>query len=198
MISLERYIVTPEGIIYDKTTGNPIKTFKSNKYLQCCIFDENGKHVMGVHNVVAQALCPDWFEGCVVHHKDNNQHNNNIENLECMKLSDHTRQHQVIKYHDKIMICPICKNEFVWTGSAQSKYQRNEHKIGPCCSRKCVRQTFISDPPRNTRAIRCIETNIIYESITTAARQLNITYGKIWKCLNKKMKSANNMHFEYV
>ena len=84
-ISLDRYIVTEDGQIFDKEKGNkPVKLFKSNKYLQCCIFDENGKHVMGVHNVVAQALCKDWFDGCIVHHIDNNQQNNHINNLQCL------------------------------------------------------------------------------------------------------------------
>ena len=105
MVSLDRYEVTIDGNIFDKKKNKPVKIFKSNKYLQCCIYDENGKHVMGVHNVVAQVYCKDWFEGCVVHHKDNNQHNNNADNLECLSNSKHTKLHNPNIYTDKMQQC---------------------------------------------------------------------------------------------
>ncbi|MBP5423890.1 MAG: HNH endonuclease [Paludibacteraceae bacterium] len=139
MISLNRYKITKDGQIFDKENNyKPIKTFKSNKYMQCCIYDENGKHVVGVHNVVAQALCDDWFDGCVVHHKDNNQCNNAVDNLECLDLVSHVKLHQKPKYKDLIQQCPYCKNSFVWTAKAQSKYYRNKYKNGPYCSQQCA------------------------------------------------------------
>lgn len=140
MVSLDRYIVTRDGQIFDKTKNNaPIKVFKSNKYLQCCIFDENGKHVMGVHNVVAQALSSDWFDGCVVHHKDNNPHNNHIDNLQCLDLVAHVTGHAVRKYFDKVVICHGCGKEFVWSAKAQSKFYRNKNHH-TFCSVACARK----------------------------------------------------------
>lgn len=143
MISLDRYIVTKNGEIFDKENDNkPIKIFKSNKYLQCCIFDKNGKHTIGVHNVVAQALCADWFDGCVVHHEDNNPHNNHVDNLQCMELIAHVKGHVMHKYFDKAMKCPVCGKDFVWKAKQQSNFYRAKHSIinSPSCSRSCARK----------------------------------------------------------
>ena len=75
-----------------------------------------------------------------VHHIDENPLNNDISNLEICHHGEHQRDHST-KYFDKIMICPWCKNEFVWTGKQQSEHYRhsNDRSIEqPFCSKKCV------------------------------------------------------------
>lgn len=73
--------------------GKVIKPFKSYKYLQVLLFDTNHKRrVAGVHTVVAMKYLP-FFEGCIVHHKDENTHNNCVDNLEIYTRSDHTKLH---------------------------------------------------------------------------------------------------------
>ena len=90
------YCATDDGIILDKD-NKPIKTFKSNNHWQCCIFDNNGKrYTMGVHSVVAMLNIDDWYDGCIVHHKDGDYHNNAVSNLEIMSRNQHALQH-----HDK-------------------------------------------------------------------------------------------------
>ena len=91
---LSRYRATDDGHIFDKENQCFIKEFKSNKYLQCQVYDDNGQvHVLGVHQVVARLRCLDWFEGCIVHHKDGDCHNNSVNNLSCYSRSYHSRQH---------------------------------------------------------------------------------------------------------
>jgi len=201
MVSLERYIISPNGkSIINKLTNKPVKMFSSNNYLQCCIYDENGKHIMGVHDVVAQYYCHDWFDGCVVHHKDHNPKNNNVENLECLSRSDHTKLHVPVKYIDKIIVCPICKKEFVWSRMAQSRFNRNRSKSGPYCSRKCSRSIneVKNGIGNNKRRVICIETSETFESIKQASEALGISYGQLWHCLNGDLKSAHKMHFKYA
>ena len=75
-----------------------VKPFKSNKYLQICLFDVNNKkRVVGVHTIIAMKYL-DFYEGCVVHHKDENTHNNNLENLEVISRSSHARLHAKQNY----------------------------------------------------------------------------------------------------
>lgn len=94
MYTLNRYIVYENGEIFDKKMDKPVKQFKSNKYMQCLLFDDDGKrHVLGVHSVVARFHCSDWFEGCVVHHMDEDTHNNDASNLQCLSRSEHCRHH---------------------------------------------------------------------------------------------------------
>ena len=62
--SFNRYIVYSDGRIYDTKLNKFCKLFKSNKYVQCCLRDnDNKKHVFGVHTVVAMFHCDDYFEG---------------------------------------------------------------------------------------------------------------------------------------
>ena len=85
------YDCDENGNIYKN--GTLVKPFKSNKYYQVCLFDgDNKKRVVGVHTVVAMKYL-DFFEGCVVHHIDENTHNNNVKNLVVMSRSNHCREH---------------------------------------------------------------------------------------------------------
>ncbi len=94
MFDIDRYEVLALGDIIDKRTNKPVKKFKSNKYIQCCLFDSSGtKHVVGVHSIIARIYCSDWFDGCVVHHIDGNTHNNCATNLMCESRQNHSRMH---------------------------------------------------------------------------------------------------------
>lgn len=73
--------------------GEIIRPFKSNKYLQVCLFDINhNKKVVGVHSVIAMKYLK-YFDGCVVHHKDGNTKNNSIGNLLVMSRKEHSSHH---------------------------------------------------------------------------------------------------------
>lgn len=73
--------------------GKRITPFRSNKYLQVCLFDGFGKkRVVGVHTVVAMKYL-NYFEGCTIHHINENAHDNSVSNLQVMSRSDHSRTH---------------------------------------------------------------------------------------------------------
>lgn len=91
--NFSNYYVDDEGNVYKKDMTK-IKPFNSNGYFQVYMRDdENKRHVFGVHQVVAMAFLPDYFEGCVVHHKDEDKHNNKVENLQIEYRSNHSRHH---------------------------------------------------------------------------------------------------------
>lgn len=93
MDGFSRYTIRRDGIILNEHSL-PIKYFKSNKYLQCYLIDDNNNpHVFGVHSVIAMEYNKKWFPGCVVHHKDEDTHNNHADNLECLPRSKHSERH---------------------------------------------------------------------------------------------------------
>lgn len=87
------YKCDPFGNVW-RPDGKPIKPFKSCGYKQVYLRDSNGKRsIKGVHQVVAMTYSQDWFDGCIVHHKDEDKHNNYIGNLKCETLQEHARHH---------------------------------------------------------------------------------------------------------
>ena len=74
-----------------------------------------------------------------VHHKDEDYTNNDPSNLEVIDHREHDRLHggRNRKYEKQLMICPICKKEFIWTEQQQSRFYEKERSGGPFCSNKC-------------------------------------------------------------
>ena len=83
-----------------------------------------------------------------VHHIDENPLNNDLSNLVVMPKSEHVKLHgeeKRIIFEDKIMICPMCGKEFIWTAHQQQNSYRNSLRasrkinpaMGPFCSAHC-------------------------------------------------------------
>lgn len=51
---------------------------------------------------------------------------------------------------------------------------------------------------KNCKKIKCVETNIIYNSIDEASKKLNIIKTAICNCLNGRSKSCGGYRWEYV
>lgn len=116
------YDVDENGSVYKN--GNPIKPFKSNKYLQVLLFDKSHqRHVVGVHKVVAMKFADDYFDGCVVHHKDGNTLNNCITNLEVMTRSEHCRKHGKENTH----IANLNKGKAAWNKGMKMSEEFAKH-----------------------------------------------------------------------
>lgn len=90
--------------------GRQIEPFKSNKYLQIYLRDKNNKkRICGVHTLVAMKYL-DFYEGCVVHHKDRNTHNNCLDNLEVQSKTHHTSIHA----RENEKFCKSRKGKIAW------------------------------------------------------------------------------------
>ena len=91
--SISKYKVDMQGNVYDDN-GIKIKQFNSNGYKQVLLFDSNHNRIIkGVHQLVAETFIPDFYDGCIVHHIDENKQNNDVNNLEIMSKSAHSRLH---------------------------------------------------------------------------------------------------------
>lgn len=85
------YDCDENGNVYKK--GVQIKPFNSNGYKQILLFNEkHERKVCGVHIMVAMKYL-NYYDGCVVHHKDHNRSNNCISNLEVVDRIEHLRLH---------------------------------------------------------------------------------------------------------
>lgn len=83
-----------------------------------------------------------------VHHVDENTLNNDINNLEVLTAEEHHIIHaeENRRYFDKIMICPVCGKEFLWTAEQQKRFNGNikrkerahRNTTTPYCSKDCA------------------------------------------------------------
>lgn len=74
-----------------------------------------------------------------IHHIDENPLNNDINNLEIMKIGEHQRKHAPLKYFDKLTTCVWCGKEMIWTAKQQRDHHGNCPSIDkPFCSKSCI------------------------------------------------------------
>ena len=134
------YSVDRFGKAYDRF-GNEVPIIRrADQYEYVNICDQFGKRQNQlVHRLVAMTFDNAWFDECVVHHMDENKHNNYDYNLACMSREEHGRLHNAM-HTDKIAICQVCGKPFVWTVQRQHWYysdlnRHNERFV--TCSRSC-------------------------------------------------------------
>ena len=139
------YYATKSGtVLNSKFEELQIYQYK-NQYDMVYLRDENNKsHVFGVHQVIAMTFKPDeYYEGCIVHHKNENKYDNRLDNLEILDRSSHGLHHNPFKYFDRIAKCEVCGRIFIWTSKRQRIYYADtqQRKIKRnrmiTCSKSC-------------------------------------------------------------
>lgn len=97
--------------------------------------------------IMAKELGRELTEDEEVHHIDGDPLNNDVSNLQVLIKEEHWKLHaeENQKYHDKIMTCPWCGKEFLWTAQQQQRFtsnnnrKRNKNSLGvPFCSKSCA------------------------------------------------------------
>lgn len=133
-----------------------------------------GRYRQQVHKLVAQAFIPNPNNYPCINHKDENPLNNTVENLEwCSYQYNNNYNDKNKKIGDKLRGRPLSK----------------EHK------EKCL-----ANIRKGKVKVRCIETNITYESFSEAAR----TYGsaksarRICDACKGRYETSFGLHWEEV
>lgn len=110
------------------------KVIKKGDYLYALVPDhpnatKNGYVLM--HRVVMENHLGRLLEkNEIVHHLDENKHNNSIENLQVMGSKEHNRMHSSTGRTIVELVCPCC-------GKAFSRELRAVHGGQSFCSRSC-------------------------------------------------------------
>lgn len=73
--------------------GKDVKQFTLYGYRICNLYKNSKYKNIRVHRVVAEAFCNDYFDGCEVHHIDENRSNNCYKNLKCSSKLEHLETH---------------------------------------------------------------------------------------------------------
>lgn len=112
------------------------KIVKKGKYLYAVVSGHpqaTKRNYVLHHRVVMENFLGRYLETDeVVHHKDENTHNNKIENLEVLSKSDHSKLHAKI---GRTMIACVCKNCGI-KFKKEIRF-RNPKNKNTFCSRRC-------------------------------------------------------------
>ena len=61
---------------------------------------------------------------------------------------------------------------------------------------------YVNEPPKikttYPKKVKCIETGIIYNSITECAKEMKLNPSHITACCKGKRKTTGNKHFKYI
>lgn len=113
----------------------------SFEYVQLCGYhDHPNAHSNGVileHRfVMSEYLGRPLEDDEIVHHCDKIRYHNDIENLELMLRTHHSRQHSSIGKTMFAFRCPECEKEFLLEKKQIHSIKTTVNKV-PCCSRSC-------------------------------------------------------------
>jgi hypothetical protein len=137
-------------------------------------------------------------EGYVIHHIDHDHSNNVIENLACMPRGQHNTHHN----NDRVEtgVHPFSgpdNNAKLWSkpghrehvSSVNSSHMKRRLAEGYKPKPVCLSG---SSNPR-ARAVRCIQTDIVYDTMAEAAQACGVTYQTVWShCRGRSTGKAHN------
>lgn len=96
----------------------------------------NSAGYVHVHRLVMEEKLGRYLlSGEIVHHKNENKHDNSPENLEVLTQAEHARHHQLKKPETEIKLtCPTCSTSF-WRLLRRTHFVKGGNQT--FCSRRC-------------------------------------------------------------
>ena len=164
---------------YAATKDGRIWSYKHKKFLKpkivkgYCHVDlvnkENKICQFLVHRLIGMTFLPNPDNLPCINHKDECKTNNHVDNLEW---------------------CSYVYNVNYGTRNARSK----KSKASNGSMKKCWEASVVA----RKKKVRCIELDTIYDSLTEAAKSLNINMGHISDCCRGNRNVCGGYHWEYV
>lgn len=86
------YLVRDDGTIWSEKRNRILKgTIERNEYHTVYLSFNNRQYNFMVHRLVAEAFCENPYNYTIVHHRDENKHNNSADNLEWVTTQENIK-----------------------------------------------------------------------------------------------------------
>lgn len=177
--SLDRKAVGKNGIIYTYKGKILDGSYNTDGYKQVKLCRDGKQTTVRVHRLVMTIFCPcDDMDNLEVDHINTIRDDNRLENLKWTSHSENCNNDLTRKKYS------------VSNGGENNPYYGKKHS-------KEIREKM-SRNSTTKRAVRCIETGEIFDSIIKASEYINLDPANIGRCCNGKRKTAGGYHWEFV
>lgn len=93
------YLITEDGEVYSEKSKKFLTGDISSGYKRVLLCLENKERIRRtIHSLVAEAFLPNPNNLPIIHHKDGNRLNNNVNNLEWISYSENVKEENIKKY----------------------------------------------------------------------------------------------------
>lgn len=191
------YAVTEDGQVWSYRSQKFLKPYnKSNHgYEKVNLYKDKVSTTYCVHRLVAETYLPNPNNYPCINHKDENKLNNHANNLEwcTYKYNNNYGTHnQKLSASNSGANHPLFGKHI----PEETKRKMSVANKGRVLTEETRRK--ISESRQNhNKAIRCVETGIVYNSTKEINKQLGIDRSRIYKCCKNSNLTTGGYHWEY-
>ncbi len=213
------YMVSNKGRIKSLRNKNGVEIMRQRTdraYCSVSLKVNQKSKIFFVHRLVAMAFVPNPFNYPEVNHKDEDKKNNNADNLEwCTRSYNINYGTRPARYSQKMKGRKLTEEQIEQMRQRTTAFFKNqenkekfrtimqspEHRHKQSLShmgRKLPESAIKKLSAINSKAVMCVETGVIYQSIKEASLVSGINNSGIAKCCKGVFNKAGGYTWKYI